>query len=238
MLKSIYEKLEDIPEGDRAHYAQADGKYVLQLDNEHPVIVKNGELLRQHSTDKGAITRLTNEKATLEATALPAGHVAMPSAKAQLLPAYEALGKPEDLKAAVGERDGLKAEVSGFKKDATLREVAEAYGWPFEAFKGLDELHRARNLQYELKEVEEDGQKVKRATVKWKDGDKEETKPLKEYAETEWKPFMPSLKQEAQEQQGKGGTTFIRQSASAGGGGRKDAAKDYVAKTYAQPEKK
>lgn len=207
MLKSIYDTLDAIPEGERTHYALHDGKYVLQLDEHHPVAKKNAELLREKSADKGTITRLTNEKATLEATALPAGHVAIPAADAQLLSAYKAHGKPEDFETAVKERNALKTENETAKRAQLLHDVAGAEGWPVELFE-----MPALNLEYELRDVQVDGKTAKRAFVLVKNGERVEAKPFEEYAETDEKvkALLP-LVESSRQQVSQPGTRYVKQ---------------------------
>lgn len=212
MLKSFYSKLEDIPEADRAHYAFQDGRYVLQLDSEHPVIKKNTELLAQHSTDKGTITRLTNEKAALEVGSLPAGHVAVPAADAQLLAAYKGVGTPEEIKTAITERDTLKTDLTTTKRKELLRNVAEAEGWPLALLETA-----GANLEFELREieVEQDGKKVKtpRGHVLVKGADNRvEAKPFSDFAAADagLKELLP-LVEAGRKAKSPEGTPFIRQ---------------------------
>lgn len=218
MLKSFYAKLEDIPETDRAHYAFQDGRYVLQLDSEHPVIKKNTELLAQHSTDKAQITRLTNEKAALEGTSLPAGHVAVPAADAALLTAYRTVGTPEEIRAAVTERDTLKTDLTTTKRKELLRTVSQAEGWPLALLETA-----GANLEFEMREIEieQDGKKVKapRAHVLVKGADNRvEAKPFGEFAAADagLKELLP-LVEAGRKAQPPEGTPFIRQGSSNGG---------------------
>jgi hypothetical protein len=222
MLKSIYSKLEDVPEPDRAHYAFQDGRYVLQLDSEHPVLVKNTDLLRQHSADKSTITKLTNEKAALEGTELPAGHVAIPAADAQLLTAYRTVGKPEDIQKAITERDELKTKLTTSARKELLRTVSEAEGWPL----ALLETAGAA-LELEMREVTEGDKKLQRAHVLVKDKDNRvEAKPFAEFAASDesLKQILPLV--EAGRKIAPDGTQFIRQPAA----GTPPANEDPIAK--------
>lgn len=213
MLKSFYLKLEDIPEADRAHYAFQDGRYVLQLEKDHPVLVKNSELLAQHSTDKGTITKLTNEKTALEGSTLPAGHVAVPAADAQLLTAYKTVGTPDEIRTAVNERDTLKTEVTTSKRKDLLRTVAEAEGWP------LALLETAGNsLEFEMREVEIEAngkkEKASRAHVLVKGADNRvEAKLFSDYAagDPTLKELVPLAEAAQKLQKENGGTPFVKQ---------------------------
>jgi hypothetical protein len=207
MLKSIYDTLDAIPEGERTHYAFSDGKYVLQLDDAHPVIKKNVDLLREKTADKAAITRLTNEKTTLEATSLPAGHVAVPAADAQLLASYKTHGTPDELATAKTERDTLKTENATVKRSALLKSVSEAEGWPVALLEAS-----GANLEFEIRDVEADGKTTKRAHVLVKSGDRVEAKLFKDFAASDekFKPLLP-LVEAAQAANGNGGTQYIQQ---------------------------
>lgn len=229
MLKSVYDSFDAIPEGDRQHYHQQDGKYVLQLDEQHPVLVKNKELLREKSTDKAAITRLTNEKATLEATALPAGHVAVPAADAQLINAYKPLGKPEEITAMRTERDDLKTKVAKSQRLETLRSVAEVEGYDVEV---LSELVTDEQ-SFEIKEVKKDGKEIKQANIIVETDGKKESKPLAEFAQEKWAKFMPALKPADAKPQG---TPYVPQKKGAPPK-PEDPVAAYLGKAYAEPKK-
>jgi len=217
MLKSIYETLDAIPEGDRPHYALSEGKYVLQLDDQHPVAVKNRELLREKSADKGAMTKLANEKTALETekaaltaerdalkgSSLPAGHVAIPAADAQLLTAYKSHGTPDDVKAAKEERDALKSESASLKRAQVIRRAADLHGYDADV---MAELLPA-DVELAFGEVEREGKKVELANAKFKEGDALKEQPLEEYVDAKLKKYLPSLRPE----QPAKGTQYVKQ---------------------------
>src|SRR5687767_9486528 len=120
MKTAIYDSLDKIPEADRNDYKLETGagspnfnKYVLELDPAHPVAVKNTELLAEKSQRDSAQaaavqtavqaalapkdTELQNLRVQLATaqtqTGLPAGQVAVPAEKAQVLNQFETLGK-------------------------------------------------------------------------------------------------------------------------------------------------
>jgi hypothetical protein len=137
------------------------------------------------------------------------GTVIFSAADAKLLETYRALGDPETLKTALGERDQVKGELGALRKDGILRDVAEASGFKFGVLKTLSEnkaLNGEGELQFEIREVEEGGQKKKVALVK---NGSAEAKPLGDYAKEKWVDFLPSL----QTQPPPAGTPYPNQSA-------------------------
>lgn len=129
------------------------------------------------------------------------GGVILSKAEADLLESYKAVGDVETVKTALGERDQLKGELGVLRKDGVLRDVAEAAGFKLPVLKTL-----AGDLQFEIKEIDQDGKKVRTAFVKNGDGEK----PVADYAKEKWADFLPALT--AQPPQS-GGTPFPSQSA-------------------------
>lgn len=111
---------------------------------------------------------------------------------AELLEQYKALGDIETLKKQQGELTTATEELGALRKRDTLREVAEAAGFKLPVLERL-----GADLEFEIKEVEKDGEKTKIAHVK--NGD--EITPLSDYAQANWADFLPSLKAEPQGQQ-------------------------------------
>jgi len=148
-------------------------------------------------------------KAKLEETEkkLPAeGAVVLTKADAERWKAYQELGKPEEIKAAVAERDTLKTENATVKREQTLRDVADVQGWNYSVIKRL-----ADGLEFEIVDgKDKDGKAVKSANVVIVTGDKRESKPAAEYAEKEWSEFLPSL-QKPSESERQEGTRFVKQ---------------------------
>jgi hypothetical protein len=133
MLK-IYKTLDEVPEALREHYTKSDGQYVPQLSDDHPVLVHNKTLLAEKSA---ATSKLREAEADLEhakSTSLPRGHVAVAKADAQLLDEVKALGKVEDIKAALAEHETLKTDLATRKRADTLRSVAGDLGYNADAF--------------------------------------------------------------------------------------------------------
>lgn len=198
MKKSVYEKLEDIPQIDRDENnyvlsSETDpskptfGKYVLLLDGAHPVQVKNTELLvkeSQRETEKqkavndavapkdSEIQRLSAELQTAKTQpALPAGHIAVPLEDHQILQQVKGLGEFKDVKAKIEGFDELKKKDEANTRKELLTDAAKAHGLNPDAFVALAEVKNlAPNLEMrELPDPKKPTEKVKHYFVKGKD---------------------------------------------------------------------
>ncbi len=135
------------------------------------------------------------------------GSVVLSKADGEKWKEYQALGKPDEVKAAIGERDTLKGEVATAKRDQSLREVAEVEGWNYAVLKRL-----AGELNLEIAEGTDDkGAAKKFANVVLKNGERTETKLASEYADKEWKEFLPSLKVSEEPAGKQAGTQYVKQ---------------------------
>ncbi len=221
MKKSIYEKLEDIPQPDRDENnyqlcsdagSPNNGKWVLLLDGAHPVQAKNTELLSEkagtvkkteHDTliqqKDTEITRLTTELNTAKAQqGLPAGQVAVLAADAALLTQVKQLGEFDEVKKKVDEYQTLKEKDEAVTRQTLLKEAATAHGINPDAFVSLGELHKlAEKLdKREIDDGKGKGEKVTHYFVKGKDESGGETAVvLSDFikADANFKPFLTSL---------------------------------------------
>lgn len=113
--------------------------------------------------------------------------------------AYQALGKPDELKQGLEERTQLQGQLSGAQRADTLRTVAETVGFKPTVLTNLDRMAKAegKDLAFTVRDEQRDGKPVKVAYVK--DGDKETV--LTDYAQTNWADFLPSLSVQGTQQQ-------------------------------------
>lgn len=233
MLKSVYTTLDEIPEGDREHYKKIGGRYVLELDGEHPVQAQNETLAEEK---KAEVKKANQRAATAEAEVeklktaaannptLPSGHVPVPADKAKLLDSIEELGegadtkaKVEDIKTKVTAHKDLTTKVSTLEKTDLLRRVADTgiNGKKLKpsVLQTLDT--QAGGLTYEERDVSvtENGKTETKKVWHVKDG-KQNGKwvPLQEYSDTHWKDFGPALLAE-ESTNGGGGTKVPGQTA-------------------------
>ncbi len=217
MKKSVYEKLEDIPQADRDenNYALCtdagspnNGKYVLLLDGAHPVQAKNTELLSEKAGKETAhqtviaqkdaeISRVNAELQTAKtANVLPAGQVAVTLDDSNLLAQVKQLGEFAQIKAKVDEYQTLKEKDEANTRKTLLSEAATAHGLNSDAFVSLAEL---KNLAPNLEKREIDdgkGTKVPHYFVKHKDAaGADASTVLSDYVKNsdDFKPFLPSL---------------------------------------------
>lgn len=142
MLKSFYNTLDEIPEGDRQHYKKIGGRFVQELDGEHPVQAQVMTITEEKRTE---LAKANQRAATAEAEAqrlktqvenqptLPSGHVAIPADEAKLLDTVKELGEGADIKAKVEsvktkltEHADLVTKTAKLERTEMLRKVAEA----------------------------------------------------------------------------------------------------------------
>jgi len=262
MKKSIYDKLEDIPQIDRDENnyqlcsdagSPNNGKYVLLLDGAHPVQAKNTELLaaqssknQKHSTDiaqkDAEISRLNTELQTAKASqGLPAGQVAVAAEDAQVLNQFKTLGKFEDVKAKVEEHGTLKEQTETQTRKTLFADAAKAHDLDPDAFTALAEqqkLHEKLEVR-EVPDPKKPTEKVKHYFVKGKDASGIDTSAsLGDFVKSDdfFKPFIASLTAKP-ETNGGGGRRIPDQGV---GGVPKDqsGAKAYINKAYKRPDEK
>ena len=140
----------------------------------------------------------------------------------------KALGNLDELKQLKTERDDFKTKYETEQqtnaknaREMLLRDVADVAGFKVSVLQDRDAL--TPGLSYELKEVEEDGKKTKRAFVKYKDGEGDSA-PVKELALTDfaaqkWSDYLPALQLEASAGGNSNGARHVMQ--GSGGSGPK-----------------
>ena len=191
------------------------------------LLSENAEYRRKNALFK---TEITDLKAKVPSD----GAVMLGVDEIKAWEAYRAEGTPDDFKKAKTSVDTLTQENVGLKETNAktaraqlLRDIADEVA-PGVKFKSsvLARLDAdTPGLSYEHKEVQENGQKVRKAFVKFKDGEGDQA-PVKElalleFAQTraEWKDFLPAL----QVGETQPGTRHVAQ----GGGGDGSAPSKY-----------
>lgn len=170
MLKPFYQNEADIPENVKGAYVVKNGRYELdELDAEHPVILKNKELLEKNSTVTKENQRLNGDVAKLESKALPEGKIAVDKTEYESLKtdaetakteaeSYKALGPIDEIKPKVEGYDQLKTETKRAIRDKALLAA------------GVSDLDRARKFKsYDELEIEaeiKDGKEIFHRVVK------------------------------------------------------------------------
>lgn len=184
MLPSVIEKLEDAAEGDRQHYVQCHKvgspeylKFVLQLDDKHPVQLKNIELLKEAS-------KFADTKTRLEAKAIPDGKIAADPVTVELGETAGALGfkTKKELSDFKSNADSTASKLAEETESKTNARVATAAGKNADAWA---EHAKDKKLKFEETTIKDaDGKDVIATIVVHKDADGKEVKtPLKEYAD-------------------------------------------------------
>lgn len=188
MLKTSYSNQDEIPENLRGAYVLSGGKWIVdELDKDHPIVAKREELLTENSSQKRKITRLENEKGTLESEVLPDGHVAILKADAELVEKVKPFGTSTEIVTKLTEHKTLKEESETRKRSDHLTEVAKVLGYTPEAFVRLQGLP-----DFDIRE--KDGQK--QVVAKVKENGVVTEKPATEFIEShaDFAPFLPALK--------------------------------------------
>lgn len=211
MLKLFYQTETEIPEGVKDAYVSKNGRYELDvLEDTHPVLVKNKELIRKQETDKGEIDRLTTDLANSKievgklsgdlakagANSLPAGYVAVAKKDADALEVFKTKNlAPVDALSKLEELDTLNSKVKEMELEKSIVEFAAAEN--ISNVEALTRFIKQDGITPTVKEIEENGKKEKRGFFTVVNGDKTEEKSYKDYRETNWKPIAAALDVEA-----------------------------------------
>lgn len=116
----------------------------------------------------------------------PEGSVILKGAEKDRWEAYSALGKPEDLKAALADRDTLTADKAKRDRTDSIRNAAEASGYKASVLERL----APAGVTFTVRDETKDGQTVKVAYAK--DGEGAET-PLTDFVTKDFADFLPAL---------------------------------------------
>jgi hypothetical protein len=193
MLKHSYDTQESIPENLRGAYVESAGKWVLDsLSDDHPVILKNKEALRDKSKAVSKAEELQADLEVAKTTTVPRGHVSVAKADAELLEKLKEHGSGNEVLTKLTEYQSLKDETDKRKRDDQLREVAKLLSYEPEAFIRLQNLP-----EFEIR----DGKEGKTVVAKLKDEKGVITeKPAQEFVESsgDIAPFLPALKAKAE----------------------------------------
>lgn len=251
MKQAIFDSLDKIPEADRADYKLVTeagspnfNKYVLDLDPQHPVAVKNTQLLSekttretQHQTNlsqkDAEIARLAGQIAT--AKVLPDGHVAVPVAEAQILQEVKTLGDIKEIKTKVEEYPVLKAKDEERTLSERYSEIAEEEGFDPVAFAKLAKDEKLLD-RIEARKIDDGkGNKKTHHFVKPAEGTTGDAVALKDHVKESavFKPFLNSLYL-SDEQKKK---VRIPDNKTGEVPTDKSAADSYIGSTYKRPDK-
>jgi hypothetical protein len=149
---------------------------------------------------------LRDERRTLRGQLPAQGTVVLTAEQATAWQAYQQLGAIDALTAQIQGAQTTQTELASLKRERMVATAAEAAGYKASV---LGQLPGADKLTFEVREVDQDGKKVKSVVVK--DADKET--PLADHAKTHWADFLPALQAQGGQGGAPQGTTFVRQDA-------------------------
>lgn len=109
------------------------------------------------------------------------GMVALPKEKADTLARYEQLGKPEELEAAVKERETLKADLAQRDRRDAIRAAVKAMGWPDDVVATLEDLRSLDGATFEVR-TEKEGDKEIRVPYVTLAGEGQQPQKLADFA--------------------------------------------------------
>ena len=122
-------------------------------------VVRVAEKLAEALNDNYGLRRkrddLQGEIKTLQANQKPEGATILTGDEAKIYEGYKPLGTPDEIKTKFDRLDTLATEVTTAKRDGTLRDAAQRYGYDFDALRA-----HAGELALTAQEVEEDGKRV------------------------------------------------------------------------------
>lgn len=141
------------------------------------------------------VIKLEGDNFELRRKAAPEGGLVLTSEERQRWQAWEALGKPDEVKTSLEQAKKDREVVEKQERRSELGKVASAAGFDADTFAELDSL--AGGLEYRVQEVKvkDSDEKVQQAQVKqgdsWTD--------LEAFAGERWKKFLPVLQAEGSE---------------------------------------
>jgi len=212
---------------DENNSSDKDGAFQRLLDrHKNDGLAMAEKLFGENFAYRTQIRQLEQQVLQAEGKLPGEGSVVLTGNDAQSWAAYQALGKPDELKQGLEEKTQLQGKLQGMERETTLRTVAETVGYKAGVLANLDRMAKAEGkaLAFDVRDTTVDGKTVKAAFVK--DGNKE--LPLTEYAATNWADFMPSLTVQGTQQQQASGIRYPAQHAGNGAGGKSDPVADFI----------
>jgi hypothetical protein len=154
---------------------------------------ENFQLREQRRRLREQVQGLTTQVQQLQGQVPAQGAVVLKPEEAALWQTYQQLGAPDQVRQQLGELQTLR-------RNAQVASVAEVVGWNAPALQALDQL--AGGLTYEIREAQVDGQTVRQAYVKVKDGSgAEQVTPLADFTQQRFAALIPALTAQGGQQQ-------------------------------------
>ncbi len=182
-------------EGGNANAAEAAFKRLLEKNNNDGVRVAE-KLFDENYQYRKQIRDLEKQVTDTQGKIPAAGAIILTGDEAATYQAYQAYGKPEEIKQALDERASLQGKLATKERESLLRDVADTVGYKPTVLANLDRFARAdgKELGYEIRDaIAADGKPAKAVYVR--EGDKELS--IQDYASTHWTDYMPVLAPQA-----------------------------------------
>lgn len=109
---------------------------------------------------------------------------------------YKNLGKPDELKTSLEKQKELSQKVSSIERTEKLKSIAEGQGYNYKALEKL----AGDDIDFETEKHTVDGKQVDVVMVVHGEGDNKTKTRLSDYAEQNWKDFMPVLTSDSDKQ--------------------------------------
>ncbi len=122
-------------------------------------------LRRENATHRTKRSELEAEVETLRGQVPGEGAQTISKADADALAAYRELGKLEEVKAALGERDTLKSDLARRERQDTISAAVKAEGWPEDTIPTLTKLLDGATVELRTEKVRNDAGKEEERQV-------------------------------------------------------------------------
>ena len=153
---------------------------------------RRAELDKENSKDLlNRVIKLESDNYDLRRKAAPEGGLVLTADERKRWEAWEALGKPDEVKTSIEQGKKDRAFVEKAEKAESLGKVASAAGWDAEAFTSLNDM--TPGLEWRVQEVKKGEETIQQAQVKVGD----DWKNAEDFAGERWKKFLPVLEAES-----------------------------------------
>lgn len=173
ICQATYDSLDQIPEAFRGEFEQKNGKWCLKADAIpgaaellNPGLAENRDrALDQYKSEltksQALQTELNQARSELSGLKQP-GSTILSGEDAKAWQRYVKLGAVKDLETIAQQYPKLVAQVEGSKRIQHLQQIAQDTGLNFEVLKDWANMESAQNIEFFTKEIDENGQKVKK----------------------------------------------------------------------------
>lgn len=151
---------------------------------------KNGDAIALATDLLSENANLREDKRQLKKTQIPEGAVVLTGKDAEKWTAFNELGTPDEIQQRINDSEAAVNERNELKAEKVISRAASIAGYKSDV---LADLAKSKGFQIEV-EGEGDAAKV---VARYKDGEKDVSKPLSEYVESSLAAYLPSLQVES-----------------------------------------